>query len=118
MYGLIERQLSAQGESDKPSNTGCTSPNEKGERLRLLSSDCFVSEKYPKNDRYRFDYGHKTSVMIVTRPRGPMAKMGLLLIYQRPQTSEPHPSHRIYPYLQRKLEIERAYHVSCADTSP
>jgi putative transposase len=44
-----------------------------------------------------------------------MAKMGLAPIYQRPRTSDPHPEHRIYPYLLRDLEITRPGHVWCAD---
>ena len=44
-----------------------------------------------------------------------MAKMGLAPIYQRPRTSDPHPEHRIYPYLLRDLEITRPNHVWCAD---
>ena len=32
-------------------------------------------------------------------------------IYQRPRTSDPHPKHRIYPYLLRKLVIDRPNHV-------
>ena len=41
------------------------------------------------------------------RVRRLMAKMGLTPIYQRPRTSDPHPQHRVYPYLLRKLAIER-----------
>ena len=44
-----------------------------------------------------------------------MAKMGLSPIYQRPRTSDPHPEHRIYPYLLRDLEITRPNQVWCAD---
>jgi putative transposase len=39
--------------------------------------------------------------------------MGLAAIYQRPRTSDPHPEHRIYPYLLRKLAITRPNHVWC-----
>lgn len=39
------------------------------------------------------------------RVRRLMAKMGLAPIYQRPRTSDPHPEHRIYPYLLRDLDI-------------
>jgi transposase InsO family protein len=46
-----------------------------------------------------------------------MAKMGLTAIYQRPRTSDPHPQHRAYPYLLRKLAIERLNHVWCADVT-
>ena len=41
--------------------------------------------------------------------------MGLSPIYQRPRTSDPHPQHRIYPYLLRYMAIERANQVWCAD---
>ena len=49
------------------------------------------------------------------RVRRLMAKMGLAPIYQRPRTSDPHPRHRVYPYLLRKLAIERPNHLWCAD---
>jgi len=49
------------------------------------------------------------------RVRRLMARMGLAPIYQRPRTSEPHPEHRIYPYLLRDLEITRPNQVWCAD---
>jgi len=41
--------------------------------------------------------------------------MGLEAIYQAPRTSDPHPEHRIYPYLLRSLEITRPNQVWCAD---
>ena len=44
-----------------------------------------------------------------------MAEMGLAPIYQRSRTSDPHPEHRIYPYLLRDLEITRPNQVWCAD---
>ena len=49
------------------------------------------------------------------RVRRLMAKMGLAAIYQRPRTSDPHPDHRIYPYLLRKLAITRPNQVWCTD---
>ena len=51
------------------------------------------------------------------RVRRLMARMGLSAIYQRPRTSNPHPQHRIYPYLLRELAIERPNHVWCADVT-
>ena len=44
-----------------------------------------------------------------------MRRMGLEAIYRKPRCSEPHPGHRIYPYLLRDLAIERAHQVWCAD---
>jgi len=49
------------------------------------------------------------------RVRRLMRLMGLEAIYQAPNTSAPHPEHRVYPYLLRGAAIERADHVWCAD---
>lgn len=44
-----------------------------------------------------------------------MTKMGLMAIYQRPNTSKPHPEHKIYPYLLKGIDIQEPNHVWCAD---
>lgn len=44
-----------------------------------------------------------------------MRLMGLEAIYQKPNTSQGHPDHKVYPYLLRGLSIERANQVWCAD---
>ena len=49
------------------------------------------------------------------RVRRLMRLMGLEVIYQAPRTSDPHPQHRVYPYLLRNLEVTRPNHVWCAD---
>ena len=41
--------------------------------------------------------------------------MRLEAIYQAPKTSDPHPEHRVYPYLLRNLVINRPNQVWCAD---
>jgi putative transposase len=51
------------------------------------------------------------------RVRRLMQKMGLMAIYQKPNTSAPHPEHKIYPYLLRGIEITRPNQVWCADVS-
>lgn len=51
------------------------------------------------------------------RVRRLMRRIGLSPIYQAPKTSEPHPQHRIYPYLLRHLAIERPDQVWCADVT-
>jgi putative transposase len=49
------------------------------------------------------------------RVRRLMRKMGLMAVYQRPRTSQPHPRHKVYPYLLRKMPITRSNQVWCAD---
>jgi len=49
------------------------------------------------------------------RIRRLMRLMGLQAIYQAPRTSDPHPEHRIYPYLLRNIVINRPNQVWCAD---
>jgi putative transposase len=51
------------------------------------------------------------------RVRRLMTKMGLAPIYQHPKTSEPHPRHKIHPYLLRHLTIEQPNQVWCADVT-
>ncbi len=49
------------------------------------------------------------------RVRRLMRLMGLKAIYRKPRTSNPHPEHKIYPYLLRGLTITRPNHVWCTD---
>ncbi len=49
------------------------------------------------------------------RVRRLMRKMGLEAIYRKPRCSQPHPEHRVHPYLLRQLRIERPHQVWCAD---
>jgi len=44
-----------------------------------------------------------------------MWKMGIEALYQKPRLSEPHPGHKIYPYLLRNMEITQANEVWVAD---
>ena len=44
-----------------------------------------------------------------------MRLMGLAAIYPRPRTSKPHPKHKVYPYLLRKVTIDRPNQVWAAD---
>jgi len=46
-----------------------------------------------------------------------MRLTGLVAIYQRPNTSRPAPTHKIYPYLLGGIAIERVNQVWCADVT-
>jgi len=49
------------------------------------------------------------------RVRRLTAKMGLEAIYKRPRTSQPHPQNPVFPYLLRKMVVDRPNQVWCAD---
>jgi putative transposase len=44
-----------------------------------------------------------------------MRKLGLQAVYQAPKTSNPHPNHKIYPYLLREKTIKHSNQVWCSD---
>ena len=46
-----------------------------------------------------------------------MARMGIEALYRKPGTSTKHPEHDIYPYLLRRLNINRANQVWALDTT-
>ncbi len=47
----------------------------------------------------------------IKKVRRLMRKLGLISIYRKPKTSEPHPLHRKYPYLLRGVKIDRSNQV-------
>lgn len=49
------------------------------------------------------------------RIRRLMLKIGLEAIYQKPNTSKPHPEHKVYPYLLGGVDIVRPNQLWCAD---
>jgi putative transposase len=46
---------------------------------------------------------------------GMMKRMGIEAVYRRPSMSKPAPGHKIYPYLLRRLAVERANQVWAMD---
>ncbi|AML53801.1 integrase (plasmid) [Falsihalocynthiibacter arcticus] len=62
--------------------------------------------------RYMQRQGHECGRHRVRRL---MRLMRLVPIYQTPNTSKKHPQHKIYPYLLRKLTIDRSNQVWCVD---
>lgn len=51
------------------------------------------------------------------RVRRLMQKMGLMAIYQKPNTSKPHPEHEIFPYLLSGVDIQSPNQVWCSDVT-
>jgi putative transposase len=46
-----------------------------------------------------------------------MRKMAMMALYPKRKLSDPHPGHRVYPYLLRGKKITRAGQVWCADVT-
>lgn len=68
---------------------------------------------YLKMTRHlRKNKGHQVNPKRVYRL---MQQMGLRAVGPRPRTSQPHPEHKIYPYLLRGLKISRPNQVWSAD---
>jgi putative transposase len=82
--------------------------------MRLIDEAFLESPYYGSRQMMRHlqRLGHQVGRNRVARL---MAKMGLRAIYQKPDTSAPHPEHRVYPYLLRDLAIVRPNQVWCAD---
>jgi len=58
----------------------------------------------------------REGVLVGRRPiRRLMKKLGLWAVGPKPDTSKPHPEHKVYPYLLRGLEITRPNHVWATD---
>ena len=62
--------------------------------------------------RLRDDYGLRVNRKRVQRL---MRLMGLRALHPGARTTRPNPQHKIYPYLLRDLEIDRANQVWCTD---
>ena len=82
--------------------------------MRLIDEQFLATPYYGSRQMARWlrRQGHNVGRHRVRRL---MAVMGLRAIYQEPRTSQPHPHHRIYPYLLRNLAITRANQVWCTD---
>lgn len=65
-----------------------------------------------KITRELWDLGHRVNRKRVIRL---MKVMGIEAIYQKPNTSRPHPDHIIYPYLLKNLVIDKVNQAWCSD---
>lgn len=86
------------------------------ELMRLIDEQYMETPFYGARQmtRHLRRLGHGVSRKRVGRL---MRLMGLSAIYQKPNTSKPHPQHKVYPYLLRGMKIDRPNQVWCADIS-
>jgi putative transposase len=85
--------------------------------LRLME---LLDEKYTRHPFYGVprmtDWLRKQGYPInPKRVERLMREMGIMAVYPRKRTSQPHPDHKIYPYLLRDLAVIRPDQVWCSD---
>jgi len=85
--------------------------------LKLMKAIDVVFTKYPFFGSRQIAAFLRREGRVVGRHRVRrlMTKMGLEAIYKRPNTSKAHPQHPVYPYLLRKMKVDRPNQVWCSD---
>lgn len=84
--------------------------------MRLIDEQFLETPYYGARQmaRYLRRKGHRVNRKRVRRL---MQKMGLMAIYQKPNTSKPHPEHEIFPYLLSGVDIQSPNQVWCSDVT-
>jgi len=95
----------------------CALLEESAENLQLMR---LIDEEYLRHPFYGTrkmrDYLQRQGYQVNRkRVQRLMRKMGLASVAPKPNTSAPHPAHKVYPYLLRGLPINRPNQVWCTD---
>ena len=105
LLGLSRSSLYYQARGESPENL---------ELMRKIDEQ-FLDTPYYGSRQMRRWLRRQGRMVNRKRVKRLMRLMGLSVIYQKPNTSKPHPEHKVYPYLLRGLEITRANQVWCTD---
>lgn len=113
----VARQCALIGLSRASYYRGEPTSGEEAENLQLMR---LIDEEYTRHPFYGsrkmvlwlHRQGHEVNRKRVQRL---MRRMGLQSVAPKPNTSRPAPSHKVYPYLLRGLEITRPDQVWCTD---
>lgn len=107
LLGLSRSTFYHQGKGESPVNL---------ELMRLIDEQFLETPWYGSRQMARWlrSQGRRVGRKRVARL---MRTIGLVALYQRPNTSKPHPEHRVNPYLLRGMEITEPGQVWCADIS-
>lgn len=75
----------------------------------------YTEHPYYGKRRMSIELGKKGYRVGVDLARTLMRRMGLEAVYPKPNLSQPHPGHKVYPYLLRGVEITRVNQVWSTD---
>ncbi len=89
--------------------------NEMNLALMLLIDKQFLETPFYGVQQMTWHLQNEGHPVNVKRIRRLMRLMGLMPIYQKPNTSKPAKGHKTYPYLLRGLRVDRPNQVWCAD---
>jgi putative transposase len=89
--------------------------NEMNLALMLLIDKQFLETPFYGVQQMAWHLRNQGFSVNVKRVRRLMRLMGLMPIYQKPNTSKPAKGHKTYPYLLRGLRVDRPNQVWCAD---
>jgi putative transposase len=89
--------------------------NETNLALMLLIDKQFLETPFYGVQQMTWHLQNEGYPVNVKRIRRLMRLMGLMPIYQKPNTSKPAKGHKTYPYLLRGLRVDRPNQVWCAD---
>jgi len=105
LLGLNRTSLYYQRKGESPKNL---------KLMRIIDEQFLDTPYYGSRQMARWlrRQGHKVNRKRVGRL---MRLMGLSVIYQKPNTSKPHPEHKVYPYLLRGLAVTHPNQVWCTD---
>src|SRR5712691_2915037 len=124
--GLVEREAPALPVSRQCRLLAVSRASVYRRPAEVSDEDCAIMALIDRQYLVRPYYGSRrmaawlaTQGPIVNRKRirRLMRLMGLVAIYQRPNTSKAAAAHKVYPYLLSGISIERINHVWCSDVT-
>lgn len=89
--------------------------SEENFRIMNLLDEIYTDRPFYGSRKMRVELGRNGVHVNRKRVARLMRVMGLEAIYPKPRTSQPHPEHRVYPYLLRNRTITRPNEVWAAD---
>src|SRR5213596_3514808 len=122
--GLVEREASALPVSRQCRRLAVSRASVYRQSAEITEEDCAIMALIDRQYLARPYYGSRRMAAWLATQGHPvnrkrvqrlMRLIGLVAVYQRPNTSKPAAAHKVYPYLLGGLSIERVNQVWCSD---